>query len=187
MTLDQDPSMGETPSLDVQTPSTGSTGLTDATGNSLGGTSTLGDGGLGGSSLGGSTGLGSDPSTYGQSSVGGDDGGAGIGQTARQMAEGVAAVAGDVSTRIPEVAQTTRGAFEEANRMVHRGSDQTLQLVGALSIGFAVGLLVGGAHRLLVILSLIPAGLIGATIVERMESGDVWTDVLDSDAVVQGG
>lgn len=113
--------------------------------------------------------------------------GQGIGQTARQVAEGVAAAAGDVTARIPEVAQSARGAWEEADRIVHEGSDSTLQLVGAASVGFAVGLLVGGAHRLLVILSLIPAALIGITMVERMDRGETWTDVIDSDTLVQGG
>ncbi len=43
--------------------------------------------------------------------------------------------------------------------------------MGAASIGFAVGLLVGGANRLLIIASLIPAALIGATMVERNDGG----------------
>lgn len=142
---------------------------------------------------GGTAGLGESPSSYGQTfgQTSTDDGlegeGQGIGQTARQVAEGVAAAAGDVTARIPEVAQTAKGAWQEADRMVHRGSDSTLQLVGAASVGFAVGLLVGGAHRLLVILSLIPAALIGATMVERMERGETWSEVLDVDELVQGG
>src|ERR1700752_5062837 len=84
----------------------------------------------------------------------------GITGTARQVAENVAAAAGEVSARIPEVTRTTRDAWSEANRMVHAGSDETLKLVGATSIGFAVGLLVGGANRILVLASLVPAALI---------------------------
>jgi phosphoglycerate dehydrogenase-like enzyme len=95
----------------------------------------------------------------------------GLGGTARQVAENVAGAAGEVSARIPEVTRTTRDAWSEANRMVHSGSDATLKLIGATSIGFAVGLLVGGANRLLVLASLIPAALIGATLVERMDGG----------------
>lgn len=87
--------------------------------------------------------------------------------TARQVVDDVAGAAGEVTARIPEVAQTTREAFTEANRMVHRGSDETLRLVGAASVGFAVGLLVGGAHRALVVASLVPAALIASTMVER--------------------
>lgn len=91
----------------------------------------------------------------------------GLAGTARQVVDSVAGAAGEVTARIPEVAQTTREAFSEANRMVHGGSDETLRLVGAASVGFAVGLLVGGAHRALVVASLIPAALIGTTMIER--------------------
>ena len=93
----------------------------------------------------------------------------GIAETARTVAAGVADAANDVGARLPEVAQSTRDALTEANRMVHSGSDETLKLVGALSVGLAVGLLVGGANRILVILATVPAALIGATLVERME------------------
>ncbi len=105
----------------------------------------------------------------GKRDLGADD--QGLVQTARQVADSVAGAAGDVSARIPEVAQTTRDAFTEANRIVQGGSDQTLKLVSATSIGFAVGLLVGGASRLLVIASLVPAALVGATLLERNDVG----------------
>jgi hypothetical protein len=95
----------------------------------------------------------------------------GVTGTARQMADTVAGAAGEVAARVPDVAQGTRDAFSEANRMVQGGSDQTLKLVGASAIGFAVGLLVGGASRFLVILALVPAALIGATLLERIEGG----------------
>ena len=108
----------------------------------------------------------------------------GIVASARQVVDTVAGAAGEVTARIPEVAQTTRDAFTEANRMVHRGSDDTLRLVGAASVGFAVGLLVGGANRLLVVASLIPAALIGTTMVERND-GDVSPSTTRSR--VQGG
>ncbi|CAN5602981.1 hypothetical protein BH20CHL7_BH20CHL7_10810 [soil metagenome] len=88
---------------------------------------------------------------------------------AQDVAQNVATTAGDVTARIPDIAQGTREAIAEANRMVHHGSDPTLRLVGAATIGFAAGLLVGGANRLLVIASLIPAALIGTTMVERMD------------------
>ena len=95
----------------------------------------------------------------------------GVGQTVRTVADTVAGAAGDVSARVPEVAQSTRDALGEATRLVQRGSDQTLKVVGAASIGLATGLLIGGANRLLVVASLLPAALIGATMVERAERG----------------
>ncbi len=86
-----------------------------------------------------------------------------------EFADTVAGAAGDMTARIPEVAQGTRDAFAEANRMVRGGSDQTLKLVGAGAVGFAVGMLMGGANRLLVVLSLIPASLIAATLMQRAD------------------
>jgi len=92
-----------------------------------------------------------------------------IGETARQvagaagtMAGTVAGVAGDVGARLPDAAN-------EATRLVRSGSNDTLKAAGALSIGFALGLLVGGAPRVLVLAALVPAGLIGSTLLERMD------------------
>ena len=94
----------------------------------------------------------------------------GVTDAARQVADTVAGVAGEMTARLPEAATTTRDALGEANRMVRAGSDQTLQVVGALSIGFAAGLLVGGANRVLVLTALAPAALIGTTYIERMNT-----------------
>jgi hypothetical protein len=94
----------------------------------------------------------------------------GVTDRARQVADTVAGAAGELTTRLPEAANTTREAFDEANRMVRSGSDQTLQVVGALSVGFAAGLLIGGANRLLVTAALVPAALIGANYIERMNT-----------------
>ena len=95
----------------------------------------------------------------------------GIAQTARNVADNVGAAAGEVGARIPEVAQSTRDALTEANRLVQGGSDETLKLVGATAIGLATGLLLGGANRILVILAIVPAAVIGATLVERKDRG----------------
>ena len=104
----------------------------------------------------------------------------GIAQTARSVADSVAAAAGDVTARLPEVAQTTREALTDANAMVHRGSDETLRVLGAASIGLAIGLLLGGANRLLVVLAMIPAALVGATLVERTDPGLLGTGTTKS-------
>jgi hypothetical protein len=90
--------------------------------------------------------------------------------TARHVADTVANAASEASARLPEAASTTRHAFQEANRMVRSGSDETLKVVGALSLGFAAGLLIGGANRLLVIAALVPAALVGSEFVERMNT-----------------
>jgi hypothetical protein len=94
----------------------------------------------------------------------------GIGQGVRQAADTVAGVAGDLSAKLPDVAQQTRAVFDEANRAVSQGSDSTLRMVGAASVGFAVGLLIGGANRLLVVGALVPAALIGWTLMDRLDT-----------------
>ena len=90
-------------------------------------------------------------------------------RTTRDVADAVAGVAGDVTARLPEAAAGTGQAFDGARRLVQGGSDETLKLAGAVSIGFALGLFVGGANRLLVMASLVPAGLIVTTLAERMQ------------------
>jgi hypothetical protein len=92
------------------------------------------------------------------------------GDAAQRAADTVAGVAGEVTARFPDAANSTKDAFEEANRMVRSGSDETLKIVGALSLGFAAGLLIGGANRLLVIVAAAPAALIGSALLERMNT-----------------
>ena len=87
----------------------------------------------------------------------------------RQAVDSVASVAGEVTARLPEAATTTRDAFEEANRMVRARSDESLKIVAAASVGFASGLFLGGAPRVLVIAALIPAGLVGTALMERFD------------------
>lgn len=113
-----------------------------------------------------------DETINGSSSMANDGATSRIGETARQVAGAagnvagtVAGVAGDVGARLPDAAN-------EATRLVRSGSDEALKMAGALSIGFAMGLLVGGAPRILVLAALVPAGLIGSTLLERMDGTD---------------
>jgi hypothetical protein len=85
----------------------------------------------------------------------------------REAVDTVAGVAGEVTARLPEAANTTRDAFEEANRLVRSGSDETLKVVAGASIGFAAGLFLGGAPRVLVLAALLPAGLVGTALMDR--------------------
>jgi NaMN:DMB phosphoribosyltransferase len=97
-----------------------------------------------------------------------------LSSTARQAADTVGSVAGDVAARLPEAANTTRDALQEANRalqeanrVVHASSDEQLKVVTAASLGFAGGLLLAGANRMLVIAALVPAGLVASEYVQR--------------------
>ena len=107
--------------------------------------------------------------------------------TAQKAADTVAGVAGEVTARFPEAASTTREAFQEANRMVQSGSDETLKVVGALSLGFAGGLLIGGANRLLVIAAAVPAAFVGSALIERMNAATTGKGSASSSRPVQRG
>src|SRR5262245_32005149 len=71
------------------------------------------------------------------------------------------------ATRLPEVTATTRSAIEDANRQMQSSSDEMLAMGGALTFGMAVGMLVGGAPRLLVAGTLVPAIAMILTLLSR--------------------
>jgi hypothetical protein len=90
-----------------------------------------------------------------------------LGATTRDVANEVADRASAVAARLPEAAATTRGAVEEAARRMEAGSDEMLTVGASLSLGLAIGMLVGGAPRILVALALIPATAMGFTLLDR--------------------
>jgi hypothetical protein len=80
----------------------------------------------------------------------------------------VRSAAEDAVSRLPDVAATTRSAIEDANRQMRSGSDEMLSVGSVLSFGFAMGLLIGGASRILVAVALIPAAAMGLTLMDRV-------------------
>jgi hypothetical protein len=108
-------------------------------------------------------------STNGQQT--GDDGGHGfvadLPMNARQVADAAGAAAGEVANRLPAAAATTREAIDEASRQMEAAPTDVLVAGTSLSVGVALGLLLGGSPRLLVALALIPAAAMGATLLER--------------------
>ena len=90
-----------------------------------------------------------------------------LGATTREVANEVAERASSVAARLPDAAATTRGAVEEAARRMEAGSDEMLTVGASLSLGLAVGMLIGGAPRILVAVALIPATAMGFTLLDR--------------------
>jgi hypothetical protein len=93
---------------------------------------------------------------------------AAVGEAAADAAGTVRAAAEDAVARLPDVAATTRAAIEDANRQMRAGSDEMLSVGSVLSFGFAMGLLIGGASRLLVAVALVPAAAMGLTLMDRV-------------------
>jgi hypothetical protein len=92
-------------------------------------------------------------------------------ETAAEVASTVRDAAGTVAARLPEAAATTRAAVDEAARRIETGSDEMLTAGATLSLGVAVGLLIAGASRILVVLALIPAVAMGLTLLDRNGRG----------------
>lgn len=82
------------------------------------------------------------------------------------MREARGALAG-VSRSMPDLARASRGAMDEALQAIERGSDERLSAGVALSLGLSIGLLIGGAPRMLVALTLVPLAAIGLTLADR--------------------
>jgi hypothetical protein len=90
-----------------------------------------------------------------------------VGGAVSDAAGTVKGVASDAVARLPDVAATTRSAIEDANRQMRAGSDEMLAVGTILSFGFALGLLIGGASRILVAAALTPAAAMGLTMLDR--------------------
>ena len=91
-------------------------------------------------------------------------------EAVRDAADTVMSVANDAAARLPEAAATTRVAIADARRAIDSGSDETLSAGTLVAFGFALGLLVGGANRILVLLALVPAAAMGLTLLDRQST-----------------
>lgn len=87
--------------------------------------------------------------------------------TAKGIASDVADRAVAAAQRLPEAANVTGAQLEKANQIIQGESDEVLAVGTSLSLGLAMGLLLGGANRILVILALIPATAMGFTLFDR--------------------
>jgi len=92
-------------------------------------------------------------------------------EVAGDVASGVRDAAETVASHLPEAAATTKAAVDEAARRIETGSDEMLTAGATLSLGLAIGLLIGGASRILVVLALIPAAAMGMTLLDRSGRG----------------
>jgi hypothetical protein len=90
-------------------------------------------------------------------------------------ATAVAGATGDAAARLPGLADRGRVAFEDANRRIQAGTDEMLTVGTAVSFGFAVGLLVGGASRILVAAAMVPVAMMGLTLLDRAVEGRMGT------------
>src|SRR5262245_41299125 len=72
-----------------------------------------------------------------------------------------------VGRALPEVARASRGAIDDLFRVIEGGSDQQVTAGISLSLGLAIGMLVAGAPRPIVLAALAPVAVMGLTLADR--------------------
>ena len=76
-----------------------------------------------------------------------------------------------VSSQVPQVARASRSALDDLYKMIDTSSDERVTAGVTLSLGLAIGMLLGGANRLLIALSLIPVAVTGFVMADRRVTG----------------
>jgi len=72
-----------------------------------------------------------------------------------------------VSRSVPEVARVSRGAVDDLVRSIETGSDERVSAGVTLSLGLALGMLLGGAPRLLIAFALAPVAIMSLVLADR--------------------
>jgi hypothetical protein len=96
-----------------------------------------------------------------------DDIVAGAREATKVATDGVKSAVDTVSRSVPDIARTSRSLMDDAMRAIERGSDERISAGVTLSLGLAIGMLIGGAPRLLTMLALVPVAAIGLVMVDR--------------------
>jgi len=72
-----------------------------------------------------------------------------------------------VGRQVPEVARASRAAVDDMFRAIESGSDERVSAGVTLSLGLAIGMLLGGAPRLLILAALAPVAIMGLVLQDR--------------------
>ena len=106
--------------------------------------------------------------------------------TVHNLLDTVGEVSVGAEARLERAAGQVGSGVGRANESLRRSSDQTLGIVGALSVGMAMGLLLAGANRLLTTAALIPAALVAGVALERADRRRAWRTILEDLTLFRG-
>jgi hypothetical protein len=81
--------------------------------------------------------------------------------------DSVRSTAGNMGDRLPDVIETVKASATEGARTVQGWPDSTQRMAAVFSLGLGLGLTLAGAPRLLIAGSLVPAVVVGSTLVGR--------------------
>jgi hypothetical protein len=103
----------------------------------------------------------------GPAKAGGPTRAAELGDALRAAGTGISDAVGAARTAAPELARTSQELADELMRRVQAGSDQQVSAGVAMSLGLAIGMLLGSAPRILVALALVPVAAMGFVLMDR--------------------
>lgn len=98
---------------------------------------------------------------------------AGVMSGAQGAAERVRDAAGTAAERLPSAVASAQVAVTDTARVLDELPDQTLVLGTTFSLGLGVGMFLTGTNRLLVLLAMLPAAAMAATLLAREERGSL--------------
>ncbi|HUQ43269.1 MAG TPA: hypothetical protein VM451_02495 [Candidatus Limnocylindria bacterium] len=73
----------------------------------------------------------------------------------------------NVTKSVPDVARASRKSFDDMFKAIETGSDERVSAGVTLSLGLAIGMLLGGAPRLLILAALAPVAAMGLVLQDR--------------------
>jgi ABC-type uncharacterized transport system ATPase subunit len=73
----------------------------------------------------------------------------------------------NVGRQVPDVARASRKSIDGMFRAIETGSDERVSAGVTLSLGLAIGMLLGGAPRLLILAALAPVAAMGLVLQDR--------------------
>jgi hypothetical protein len=76
-----------------------------------------------------------------------------------------------VGRSVPGVARASRSAVDDLFHAIEAGSDERVSAGVTLSLGLAIGMLIGGAPRLLIMAALAPVAVMGLVLADRRAKG----------------
>ena len=72
-----------------------------------------------------------------------------------------------VGRSVPDVARASRSAVDDLVHTIEAGSDERVSAGVTLSLGLAIGMLIGGAPRVLILAALAPVAVMGLALADR--------------------
>jgi hypothetical protein len=88
-------------------------------------------------------------------------------EAVQSAVQDVRGVLEDVGRSMPDVARASRSAVDDLFKAIETGSDERVTAGVSLSLGLALGMLLGGAPRLLIIIALAPVVAAGLVLSDR--------------------